>query len=96
MHCFRINHNHNCYCYVDGIELQHIKKLTDDTVDTTGVHEEVTPSSDDKVDHEDIDLPISPTADITANEGHFKNFHGKTLLCTIGDSVFRCRRHGSC
>ena len=45
-----------------------MKKLTDDTVDTTGI-QEVVPSDEDKADHEDIDLPISQTANTAINEG---------------------------
>ena len=54
-------------CYTAGIELQHVRKLPDtgDTVDATGIQDEAVPSSD----HGDIDLPLSPTADTTVNEG---------------------------
>ena len=41
-------------------------------MDTTGIQDDMIPSDEDKVNHEDIDLPISQTADTTLNEGHFK------------------------
>ena len=72
----------NCRC-IDGIELQRIKKLNGDTTDTTGVQDEALPSNKD---NEDIDVPIPPPADTTANEGNYcavKDLQGKIWRIAI-------------